>query len=191
VDKYHHGNLKAALLKAAFQLVGKIGSEALTLREVARRAGVSHNAPYRHFKSKEDLVAALATEAFRQLHQSLKDAMASNEPMGRLGAAARAYLRFGLANRARFHVMFHSAFDRGSYPEYVAAYRDILSLLSEMMHARDELDPKKIAIGEELIWASIHGITELGIAQRLRYGKVEELEELVDVAVASLLHGLG
>ena len=61
------------LLKSAFQLVGKIGSEALTLREVARRAGVSHNAPYRHFKSKEDLVAALATEAFRQLHQFLKE----------------------------------------------------------------------------------------------------------------------
>ena len=59
-----------------------------------------------------------------------------------------------------------------------------------MMHARGELDPKKIAIGEELIWASVHGITELGLAQRLRYGKVEELEELVDVAVASVLRGL-
>ena len=87
--------------------------------------------------------------------------------------------------------MFHSAFDRESYPEYVAAYRDVLSLLSEMMHARGGLDPKKIVIGEELIWASVHGITELGIAERLRCGKVEELEELVDVAVASLLHGLG
>jgi AcrR family transcriptional regulator len=191
VDKYHHGNLKAALLKAAFQLIGKIGSEGLTLREVARRAGVSHNAPYRHFKSKEDLVAALATEAFRQLHQFLIDATALADPAGRLGAAGRAYLRFGLANRSRFHVMFHSAFDRESFPEYVAAYRDVLSLLSEMMHARSDLNPKKIAIGEELIWASVHGITELGIAQRLRYGKVEELEELVDVAVASLFRGLG
>ena len=87
--------------------------------------------------------------------------------------------------------MFHSAFDRENYPEYVAAYREVLSLLSEMMHARGDLNPKTIATGEELIWASVHGITELGIAKRLRYGKVEELEELVDVAVASLLRGLG
>ena len=137
------------------------------------------------------MVAALATEGFRQLHQFLKDAMASTDPAGCLGAAARAYLRFGLANRSRFHVMFHSAFDRESYPEYVTAYRDVLSLLSDMMHARGDLNPKKIAIGEELIWAGVHGITELGIAQRLRHGKMEELEELVDVAVASLLRGLG
>src|ERR1700692_531692 len=114
---YHHGNLRDTLLQGALRTIAELGPAALTLREVARRAGVSHNAPYRHFKSKEDLVAALATEAFRQLHQFLRDAMASTDPAGRLGAAARAYLRFGLANRSRFHVMFHSAFDRESYPD--------------------------------------------------------------------------
>ena len=133
------------------------------------------------------MVAALATEGFRQLHQFLKDAMASTDPAGCLGAAARAYLRFGLANRARFHVMFHSAFDRESYPDYVAAYRDVLSLLSEMMHARSDLNPKKIATGEELIWASVHGWVSLEL---LGIGFVEDQDSAYDRLHETLLRGL-
>src|SRR5208283_5033347 len=61
---YHHGNLKPTLLRAAVALIAEVGPAAFTLREVARRAGISHNAPYRHFREKDELLAAVATEGF-------------------------------------------------------------------------------------------------------------------------------
>ena len=68
---YHHGNLKPALLEAAVALIGEVGPAAFTLREVARRAGISHNAPYRHFREKDELLAAVATEGFHRLADAL------------------------------------------------------------------------------------------------------------------------
>lgn len=190
MDKYHHGNLKAVLLKAAFQLVGKIGAEGFTLREVARRAGVSHNAPYRHFKSKEDLIAALATEAFRQLHEALRKSVAEGEePREQLRAASRAYLHFALENRPRFNLMFHSTFDRDAYPEYISAYSDSLTLLGGLIEANRGVKLDTETAGE-LVWASIHGIAELGLAKRLREGVKGELELLVDAAIATLVEGM-
>lgn len=130
-DKYHHGNLKGALLKAGLKLVERIGVERFTLREVARKAGVSHNAPYRHFPSKESLLAALAADSLRQLHETLRLAVGhSAQPAARLHDAAIAYLRFAVKNPSRFNIMFHSAFDRAAYPDYVAASAGLLGLLS-------------------------------------------------------------
>src|SRR5258706_16100220 len=95
---YHHGDLRPALLRAAEDVMGKQGLEALTLRDVARRAGVSHNAPYRHFKDRNALLAALAEDGFRALGKALEGK--SGSLMG------EAYVRFGLANPARFRLMF-------------------------------------------------------------------------------------
>ena len=189
-EKYHHGNLKAALLKAAFKLIEKIGLEGFTLREVARKAGVSHNAPYRHFSSKESLLAALATDSFQQLYEALQVAVANcSEPPERLHDAAIAYLRFALKNPARFNVMFHSTFDREAYPEYVSAYTGLLDLLSELIEQHRNLTTSRETAGE-LVWASIHGIAELGLAGRLRHGSQPELEQLADAATSVLLAGL-
>ena len=71
---YHHGHLRKALLGAAIELIATVGSDGFTLREITRRAGVSHNAPYRHFRSKEDLIAAVAAQGFRELDQALRAA---------------------------------------------------------------------------------------------------------------------
>ncbi len=193
VDRYHHGNLKAALLKAAFQLIQKIGLEGFTLREVARRAGVSHNAPYRHFKTKEDLIAALAAEGFSRLHAVLGEAAGAPDaadPDQRLKAASRAYLKFGLANPARFQVMFHSNFDREHYEDYVASYRRAQSVLAELMIGCRMSGRSVTESSGEILWASVHGITELGIAQRLEDGIPAKLEALVDAAVDILLAGM-
>ena len=189
-DKYHHGNLKSALLKAAFKLIEKAGVERFTLREVARKAGVSHNAPYRHFPSKESLFATLATESFRQLHQTLRATMDEfAEPATRLHGAAIAYLRFALKNPSRFNVMFHSTFDREAHPEYVAAYTGLLALLAELIEQHRDLATPTETAGE-LVWASIHGIAELGLAGRLRHGSQPELERLAGSATSALLAGM-
>jgi AcrR family transcriptional regulator len=190
MDQYHHGNLKAALLKAAFQVIGKIGVDGFTLREVARKAGVSHNAPYRHFKSKEDLVAALAAESLRQLTDAVRAAVDQEpSPQGRLRASARAYLHWALKNPSRFQLTFHGVFDREQYPEYVEAYHSSLALLSGLVevHKPETLDAD---LASELVWSSVHGIAELGLAKRLRDGDQEQLERLADVAVETLAAGM-
>src|SRR5262245_40005842 len=73
--RYHHGDLRRALLEAALELIRAEGQAVLTLREVARRAGVTHAAPYRHFKNKEALLAAVAEEGFRDMTQRMRDEM--------------------------------------------------------------------------------------------------------------------
>lgn len=190
MDTYHHGNLKAVLLKAAAQVIAKTGVDGFTLREVARRAGVSHNAPYRHFASKEDLIAALATDSLRQLTEFVRESAAA-EPAEelRIRAAARAYVSFALKHPSRFHLTFHAAFDRESFPEYVATYTASLALLTGLIevHIPTGTDPE---VASELIWSTVHGISELGLAKRLREGDRKQLEVLADTAVATLLAGL-
>lgn len=98
---YHHGNLRAALIEAALDHITRWGPATLSLRELARQAGVSHAAPARHFRDKTDLFTAIATEGFRLLGEA--DTV-PEEPMP-LGAAGLAYLRFALAHPAHFMIM--------------------------------------------------------------------------------------
>src|SRR5689334_19621575 len=99
---YHHGDLHSALLLTAGKMLEKEGLEALTLREVARRAGVSHSAPYRHFAEREALLAALAAEGFERLGAAQRKAAEA----GGLRAMGEAYVAFALENPQRFRLMF-------------------------------------------------------------------------------------
>jgi AcrR family transcriptional regulator len=99
---YHHGNLRASILRAAGRLLERKGLAALSVRAAARRAGVSHSAPYRHFPDRESLLAALAAEGFRTLDRALREAGAG----GGLRARGEAYVRFALANPQCFRLMF-------------------------------------------------------------------------------------
>src|SRR6476469_2011037 len=109
---YHHGNLKPALLQAAVELIAEVGPAAFTLREVARRAGISHNAPYRHFREKDELLAAVATAGFERLTEALersaKATRAShpNPALRRFHASGLGYIRFALHAPEHLLVMF-------------------------------------------------------------------------------------
>src|SRR5262245_4881527 len=104
---YHHGDLRRALLDAALELVSSKGVQALTLREVARRAGVTHAAPYHHFPSKEALFAAVATEGFRDLAAAMRAALSGRRgPFASLRAIGVAYVRFATEHPAHFRIMF-------------------------------------------------------------------------------------
>ena len=189
-ETYHHGNLKAALVKAAFKVVAKTGLDGFTLREIARQAGVSHNAPYRHFASKEDLIAALATASLRQLTEAVRHGVAAETGAeARLVAAARAYLGFALDHPDRFNLTFHAAFAREEFPDYVAAYTESLALLSELIQAYSGAGVDA-ELASELVWSSIHGIAELGVAKRLRFGDRVALEALAAASIRTLLAGL-
>jgi AcrR family transcriptional regulator len=182
MERYHHGNLKEVLVRAAFRLVAKSGLDRFTLREVARKAGVSHNAPYRHFRSKDDLVAALAAEAFRQLNTTLRTAIASaSGPTEKLRESALAYLHFALENPSRVQVMFHGSFDRMKYTDYISAYEEILEVVGGLVRACGWEDTETATA---LVWASVHGIVELGLSGRLYDGDPKELERLTIASVA-------
>src|SRR5438093_13784981 len=98
---YHHGDLRAALLQTAGKVLEKEGLGELRLRELARRAGVSHNAPYRHFPDRDALLTALAAEGFEILNSEMRGQ--TSRGMG------EAYVRFALDNPQRFRLMFGGA----------------------------------------------------------------------------------
>ena len=104
---YHHANLRKTLLAAAVALIGEVGPQAFTLREVARRAGVSHNAPYRHFPSKDELLLAVAAEGFERLTALMEKTLsAGRSPLERLELCGCGYVDFALRWPNHLLVMF-------------------------------------------------------------------------------------
>src|SRR6266700_7153152 len=92
---YHHGNLRETLLQSAIRLIAEVGPTAFTLREVARQAGVSHNAPYRHFQDKDALLAAVATQGYGELTEAMLEAAAQQpHALDQLKHAGLAYISF-------------------------------------------------------------------------------------------------
>lgn len=107
-DKYHHGDLRAALLDAAVEVIDEIGPQGLTIREVARRVGVSHAAPYRHFDDRDDLILTAVEHGFELLQATMEaaKAAAADDAISQFAASGLAYLDFALGNPAYYRVMF-------------------------------------------------------------------------------------
>lgn len=151
---YHHGALKSALLAAAGTLLEKQGVEYLSLREAARLAGVSHNAPYRHFPDRDALLAALAEEGFGLLGRALGEA-------GRGGQHARgeAYVRFALEHPRRFRLMFGGGVRLEGHPglreQAGRAYDGLVQAFAAMGDAR------AAEIAAAAAWSLTHGLASL------------------------------
>ena len=125
---YRHGNLPAALIAAARGLLDDGGPQAVGLRETARRVGVSATAAYRHFESKDDLLAAVAAEGFRELGATLAEA--ASRPNGQ-SAMGRAYVDFAQRRRGAFRLMFGPILaSRGQFPALQAAADALFAQLS-------------------------------------------------------------
>jgi AcrR family transcriptional regulator len=171
---YHHGDLRAGLLVAAREKLEDEGLEALSLREIARRAGVSQAAPYHHFASKPDLLAAVAAEGFDQLAAAMQARVArAKTPAMRLNASGVGYVAFAAANPALFRLMFTS---RGALPkdERLAAAAEraravLLKALTEVLeaHGRDAAD---IPLARIATWSRAHGLAMLIIEGRISPG---------------------
>src|SRR5260370_5520618 len=131
---YHHEHLRETLLQAAIQLIAEVGPAGFTLREVARRASVSHNAPYRHFPDREDLLAAVAAQGFRELDEAMLEAVRrQRSSVGRLKRAGLAYVEFALRRPEHFTVMFDAAVSNHKTPDSAEpaehAFRTLVSFL--------------------------------------------------------------
>lgn len=191
---YHHGNLKQALLEASLDLIRAVGPDAFTLREVARRAGVSHNAPYRHFRDKEALLAALATEGFDRLTASMtKTAAAASGAVERLRASGRGYVEFAIRHPQHFAVMFEIPWRFASYPETQAAGARAFGTLvryveaCQVEHALPAGDAMPFAL---LAWSMVHGVAKLAIGGRLPLSGTAGMLRFTDTATAVLWRGL-
>jgi AcrR family transcriptional regulator len=170
---YHHGNLREELLEAAIRLIAEVGPTAFTLREIARRAGVSHNAPYRHFRDKDDVIAAVATQGYRELNTAmLEAAKPETDAIRRLKCAGLAYIAFALRRPEHFTVMFDAPISRRTNPEAAQAseraFGTVVSLVKNCQEAGQlpAGDTMEFAL---LAWSMVHGIAKLAITGRLPY----------------------
>jgi AcrR family transcriptional regulator len=152
--RYHHGDLRAALTRAAASLLDERGVRGVTLREVARRAGVSHGAPYRHFTGREALLEALAWEGFARLASAL-DAAA---PRGGR-EVARTYIRFALAQPDRFRLMYALAAESGREAAWRDALQDTMRAFAGAFSGlADARDTRRAAAAA---WSLVHGLAQL------------------------------
>lgn len=159
---YHHGDLSGTILQAAAELLEEQGVEGLKMRELARRARVSHNAPYRHFPDRDSLLAALAADGFSRLGKTQQEALAA----GGLKGMGEAYVRFALAHPQRFRLMFGGAVRIAAHPalrEVATRVFDGLSgaLSGQVAEAAGARDASIAA------WAMVHGLANLMLDDKI------------------------
>ncbi len=163
-SSYHHGNLRTELLDAAGEVLEKRGLGALSLREAARRAGVSHNAPYRHFANREALLAALAAEGFAELGAAL----------GRAGGreAGASYVSFALTHPQRFRLMFGGLVSIDAHPELREQATRTFDALRRSFAGSGP--PEGAAHAAAAAWSLVHGLAELLLNGHLRRAAGED-----------------
>jgi AcrR family transcriptional regulator len=181
-QRYHHGDLRRALLDEALRTIQTRGVEQLTMRTLGERLGVSRSALYRHFADKPSLLAAAGCEGFSMLRHALTDAWERNG-RGRIGfqAMAKAYVQFAVAHPSHYRVMFggfieSTAKDERFTGEAKAAFQVLVDAIIDQQKAgaiRGD-DPLLMA---RFIWAIVHGISMLVIDGQLRASQREALEE--------------
>jgi len=173
MSDYHHGNLPRALLDAALLVLSEQGVAALSLREVARRAGVSHAAPAHHFKDKTGLLTALAAEGFEKFRLALeagRDA-AGDQAFARFAATGHAYVRFAIEHPQHFELMFRHELIDVRNPALMDAGRCAYDVLLHAVEAAQKeglaphLSVDVIATGA---WAFGHGMASLWLGGNLR-----------------------
>ena len=197
---FHHGDLRRAIVKAALDLLSETESLEVSLRELARRAGVTHNAPYKHFADKRDLLAAVSAAGFDMLTKRMaREIAALRDPQARLSAMMSAYIRHGVENPALYQLMFGgylSGPDKARPAIERAAAEETKALLASAIidgalgrpipnNARNE---RKISGAILACWSLVHGLTLLVVDGLV--GPPEKANELCESLVEGMLKGL-
>jgi AcrR family transcriptional regulator len=161
---YHHGDLSRALVDAGRRILEAEGPAALSLRAVAREAGVSPAAPYHHFKDKSELLDAIAEEGWRELGAAIADGRAAIEdPRMALTEIGVAYVRFARRNPALYRLMYHAACDRAAMPDHAkdkdSGWRHVEEALIEA--GADPEDQQEMALAQIAAWCNAHGVAEM------------------------------
>jgi AcrR family transcriptional regulator len=194
---YHHGNLRAALIDTAVEQARLGGADAVVLREAARRTGVSHNAAYRHFADRDDLLAEVADRGMGRLERWMRDGLASVaaadpavQARQRLRAVGRAYVHFALAEPGLFHTAFECARpDERSSGTAHGPYGLLNAVLDELVDA-GVVPPERRPGAELTCWAGVHGFAMLCLQGPLRDLPAAEREAQLEDLLGRLARGL-
>ncbi|MGW0788932.1 TetR/AcrR family transcriptional regulator [Streptomyces sp. NPDC002911] len=162
---YHHGALRQALIDGARDILAERGHEHFSLNEVARRAGVSTSAPYRHFDNRDELLAAVAADGYATLHRCLEEAaLVAGSPDERLLRLGGAYVRFAQEHPGLFVTMFRRP---GKAPDTVGiqAYEVLRHAVVEAQQADLLSSVPSAELLTRSIWATVHGLSVLSLRQ--------------------------
>jgi AcrR family transcriptional regulator len=196
VSSYHHGNLRAELVRAAVELARERGEAGVVLREVARRTGVSHNAAYRHFADRDQLLAEVAGEAFAGLSAAMASRVRTISDAGtpqeraraRLREIGRAYVEYALAEPGLFAVAFATPEVKGEMT-VADPYTQLGQALDELV-AVGAMDPSRRPGAETVCWSAVHGFSVLNLDGPLRELSAVERDAELDDMLATVERGL-
>jgi AcrR family transcriptional regulator len=196
-DRYHHGNLREALLEAATALIRENGPNGFSFAQVARHAGVSPAAPYRHFRDRTALVAEVARLGFEKFESELRGAWRDGEPDPQQAfmACGRAYLRFAREHPAVYAAMFEPSLPLDEEPGLRSAGErafDVLLQAADRLSADIPADQRPPARMVALhVWSLSHGIASLFVVGNSARVIPGSPEEMLEAAVLIYLAGLG
>jgi AcrR family transcriptional regulator len=195
---YHHGDLRRSLIEAGRILLSRKGSGGLSLREVAKVAGVSHTAPYRHFKDKAELLAAIAETGFVQLRTDAVStaALYREDPLQQYTCCATRYVRFAVENPETAHLMFGGDIDMRSAPPSLkqASWATFELLIEIIENGKKAGLYKKVETMDLAVttWSGIHGLSLLianGYLTRLA-ATDDQIDDLAQRVAQLLLDGI-
>jgi len=175
---YHHGNLRPTVLRAAIGTIEEVGPSAMSVREVARRAGVTHTAVTYHFVDKAGLLTAIAVEGFEKLAEDLRHTQETSDSFLEVGVA---YVRFALNYRAHFDVMYRPELYRSNDADLQRAKASAALSLYRTEHA----DPKQLAAGVAA-WSIVHGFVTLWLGGNIPQQLGDDPEEIARLVLVHL-----
>lgn len=172
-DHYHHGDLRNALIQAGVELLQDEGMDKLSLRKLARKVGVSHNAPYMHFKDKEGLLAAITEEGFNLLAANLRQVLADagDDWYTRFEVGCLGYVEFVLAHPGHVEVMFRY-YDPEVYPDASTAALQALQILVDTISDGQQQGlaaPQDSRYWATLTWSMLHGVAMMFNSGKIPY----------------------
>ena len=192
---YHHGDLRRELVNAAVELLRSDGGQELTLRAVARAAGVSQTAPYRHFSDKGALLAAVAETGFSKLDERCEQALSIPDgPRDRLHQLGKAYVQFALDEPALYRLMFGAELGpfKDAYPSLAAGARqvhDMMSITVEDLMSEEGASNAEIESACVAAWSLVHGLASLLIDRSIKV-PANKTTALIDSVTALFAKGL-
>ena len=179
MNTYHHGNLKNALIQAGIEILAEEGVTGLSLRRVAKRAGVSHTAPYSHFADKQALVAAISTEGYRKLFEqlTLAELEFGSDPLKKLVEVAWCYVQFAVNDPAHFKITFSGVIEKEKdYPAFVDISQQSFAFIVEMVTECQSASILRAGPSDLIavhLWGAIHGFATLLIEDQLSSAVIE------------------
>jgi AcrR family transcriptional regulator len=178
---------------AAAELVTCCGPAAVSLREVARIVGVSHNAPYRHFPTRQALLAAVAAFGFETLFQEMRASSHSPDPSEHLREIGRVYIAFALRHRGVYQLMFSDEIQKSEYPELrEIAESGFMSLKEHVTALNPDLPDLQARGAATTVWGLMHGIAHLILDNQLKNTGEDDSahSNLIDLSTRILVAGL-